>query len=498
MEAESGDGGLTYRYVYGLEKVETVIYGIESGAGSVVQYAYNGGISGGPTAGGTPVVKLYSHQDRLGTADYLTDNIVGKVTSYVSYDGWGALTAKAVLKLGARELDLVNGYTGHPYDMVLGAYYAKARMYDAENRRFMAVDPVKGAVTNPQTMVQYTYCLDNPIRYIDPFGLATLNGKDIGKSLREETSGISNLFRKTIDAPNYYRLAKVIEAISGSGHMNFNSNTKQGSFDIKWTSETNREMWLTFSINSLGKSVNNGDRVSAMATFDGTAKGYMVAKCFTLIYYQDAMYIDITSIGENLLINGYFQTLVCEDEKTKAFSFENGSKITDPYLPQYLPDALYGLTEEEKLMIKTVSGEANSCSLFGQEAIAHVIMNRVKEQKDARLNRNTVTDVIKYTGFDAYTTQNNPYKAMDNYLNNRIYTDIEKERTIEMVLGVYNGVKADTTNGVVLYYSPEAQKKLHQQYPTIYKAIPNWNINLLVEVSVLGAENDDLKFYKYK
>jgi len=134
METESGDGGVTYRSVYGLEKVETVIYGIENGAGSVMQYAYNGGISGEPAEGGTPVVKLYSHQDRLGTADYLTDNVAGKAASYVSYDGWGALTAKAVLKLGARELDLVNDYTGHPYDMVLGAYYAKARMYDAENQ----------------------------------------------------------------------------------------------------------------------------------------------------------------------------------------------------------------------------------------------------------------------------------------------------------------------------------------------------------------------------
>ncbi|MCL1982503.1 MAG: hypothetical protein FWG53_05335, partial [Clostridiales bacterium] len=94
-----------------------------------------------------------------------------KVTSYVSYDDWGALTAKAVLKISARELDLVNDYTGHPYDMVLGAYYAKARMYDAKNRRFMAVDPVKGTVADPQTMVQYTYCLDNPIAYVDPLGL---------------------------------------------------------------------------------------------------------------------------------------------------------------------------------------------------------------------------------------------------------------------------------------------------------------------------------------
>jgi RHS repeat-associated protein len=117
------------------------------------------------------VVKLYYHLDHLGTTDFLTDNTKGDVASYVTYDDWGALTAKAVLKMGVRELDLVQDYTGHPYDMVLGLYYAKARMYDADDRRFMAVDPVKGWIGNPQTLVQYTYCLNNPIIFIDPLGL---------------------------------------------------------------------------------------------------------------------------------------------------------------------------------------------------------------------------------------------------------------------------------------------------------------------------------------
>ena len=78
-------------------------------------------------------VKLWYHHDRLGSVDYLTDNVQGKVTSYVTYDDWGEPTAKAVLKLGLRELDLVTQYTVHPYDPVLGLYFAQARMYNAEN-----------------------------------------------------------------------------------------------------------------------------------------------------------------------------------------------------------------------------------------------------------------------------------------------------------------------------------------------------------------------------
>ena len=52
----------------------------------------------------------------------------------------------------------------------LGLYYAKAQMYDAENRRFAAVDPVKGRITEPMSMVQYLYVVDNPLRWVDLLG----------------------------------------------------------------------------------------------------------------------------------------------------------------------------------------------------------------------------------------------------------------------------------------------------------------------------------------
>ena len=106
--------------------------------------------------------------DRLGTTHYLTDNVDGKVTSYVSYDDWGALTSKAIIKAGARELDLVQNYTGHPADMVLGVYYAKARMYDANGRWFTSIDPIKANIN------WYIYCINNPLVFIDKIGLSEI------------------------------------------------------------------------------------------------------------------------------------------------------------------------------------------------------------------------------------------------------------------------------------------------------------------------------------
>ena len=202
MESESVTGGLSYRYTYGIDRSRVVANYVTSTTGSVTQHAYE------DTTGElvftvthpeysmvvNNVVKLFYHQDHLGTTDYLTDNADGKVISYVTYDDWGSLTAKAVLNMGVRELDLVQDYTGHPYDMVLGLYYAKARMYDADDRRFMAVDPVGGGITNPQTLVKYTYCDNNPIIRVD------LNG-------REWTEQDKDVYQKLLD----------LDSLNGSG-----------------------------------------------------------------------------------------------------------------------------------------------------------------------------------------------------------------------------------------------------------------------------------------
>ena len=164
MDIESGDGGLTYRYTYGLQKNSVTIYDIPNGAGSLLErQSYPNGAE--------DIVKLYYHHDHLGSTDYLTDNIAGKVTSYATYDDWGELTAKAIVKMGLRMLDLVQEYTGHPYDQVLGLYYAKARMYDAADRRFMAKDWAGSNLAFTQTFNQYAYVIDNPLKYIDPLGL---------------------------------------------------------------------------------------------------------------------------------------------------------------------------------------------------------------------------------------------------------------------------------------------------------------------------------------
>ena len=133
----------------------------------------------------TPTVKYeytYYHCDYLGTTDYLTSAVNSKVISWTSYSEWGEITHNAVLKCGQRELDLVKEYATHDFDAVLNMYYAKARFYDADNRRFAAVDPIldpvgyniRSYVSDPLLLVQYLYVRDNSINWIDRDGYWTV------------------------------------------------------------------------------------------------------------------------------------------------------------------------------------------------------------------------------------------------------------------------------------------------------------------------------------
>lgn len=161
--------GLNYRYVYSDKaRLSVVVQGIENGSASLLDDAGE--------------LHAYYHCDYLGTTDYLTSAVNSKVISWTSYSEWGEITHNAVLKCGQRELDLVKEYATHDFDAVLNMYYAKARFYDADNRRFAAVDPIlnpaeysiSNYVSDPMMLVQYLYVRNNSINWIDRDGYWTV------------------------------------------------------------------------------------------------------------------------------------------------------------------------------------------------------------------------------------------------------------------------------------------------------------------------------------
>jgi len=49
-------------------------------------------------------------------------------------------------------------------------YYYGARYYDPEIGRFISPDSIVQDYTNPQTLNRYSYCINNPLIYVDPSG----------------------------------------------------------------------------------------------------------------------------------------------------------------------------------------------------------------------------------------------------------------------------------------------------------------------------------------
>ncbi len=175
---ETEVNGVSYRYVYGADEqpLSVTIYGVESSTAKCGSTLLSGTILGTGSKGNE--LHLYYHTDMRGTVEYMTSAMTGKIVAWADYNEWGEVNYSGALILGARQFDLVKRYATHDYDSTLGLYYAKARFYDPETRRFMAVDPILNPVEyavsdyllQPMQLVQYLYVLDNPINDIDLSG----------------------------------------------------------------------------------------------------------------------------------------------------------------------------------------------------------------------------------------------------------------------------------------------------------------------------------------
>lgn len=116
-----------------------------------------------------PTEILWYVADHLGGTNLMV-NGAGQVVSELAYYPYGLTryelnNGEAHYQFMGKELD------------ESGLYYYGARYYDARTARFISVDPLyaeepERGIQNPQFLHLYAYSLNNPVRYIDPNGLA--------------------------------------------------------------------------------------------------------------------------------------------------------------------------------------------------------------------------------------------------------------------------------------------------------------------------------------
>jgi len=115
----------------------------------------------------------YYTQNAHGDVVNLTDKD-GKVTKSYRYDAFG-------VEKNIDENDTnAFRYCGEYYDKETATVYLRARYYNPSTGRFINRDSYLGKRSDPLSLNLYTYCRNNPIRYIDPSGhsYATLPNGD--------------------------------------------------------------------------------------------------------------------------------------------------------------------------------------------------------------------------------------------------------------------------------------------------------------------------------
>lgn len=148
--------GITRQYVY---DGEDILLEYDGANALLARYTHGPNIDEplGITRGG---INYFYHEDGLGTISELTDASGATAKSY-AYDAYGNIIDQVGI------LENPYTYTGREFDTETGLYYYRARYYDPQSGRFLQKDPASfsGGINF------YAYVGNNPIVFVDPFGL---------------------------------------------------------------------------------------------------------------------------------------------------------------------------------------------------------------------------------------------------------------------------------------------------------------------------------------
>ncbi len=148
--------------------------------GTVTHYHYVSGPMGLAavvvTRGGADSL-FYVHPDRLGSITHIT-NSAKQVVRALHFDPWGNVKSDAdwtvfadtVLADTSRHFRLERGFTGHEHYTELKIINMNGRLYDPVIARFFSPDNFVQAPESTQGYNRYSYCLNNPLQWVDPSG----------------------------------------------------------------------------------------------------------------------------------------------------------------------------------------------------------------------------------------------------------------------------------------------------------------------------------------
>ena len=128
---------------------------------------------------------FFYHSDHLGSTSYITDNHAN-ITQYDAYLPYGEL----LVDEHSSSEDLPYKFNGKQFDEETGLYYYGARYMNPVTSLWYGVDPMAEKYPN---ITGCSYCLNNPIKFIDPDGRDSYYTKD-GTYVFTNTARTDNIY----------------------------------------------------------------------------------------------------------------------------------------------------------------------------------------------------------------------------------------------------------------------------------------------------------------
>ena len=189
-------------------------------------------------------------------------------------------------------------------------------MFDAADRRWLSPDPVKGTVTNPMSMVQYVYVINNPLKYVDLWGMET--------TLIGPYSGLGNLIGDPVyynrNGKAYYNINSVMESIT---YVNYQNNSSILTYDITTTDGDSYGL-LKLTVNLANASEGKKISTSDIQIVNQVTKQIVDTK-IDILYKNGRAYITLESFMDLVSVDGYFKRVSCDINGNKFLDARNST-----------------------------------------------------------------------------------------------------------------------------------------------------------------------------
>jgi len=169
-------------------------------------------------------------KDYLGSVTGIIDSYGNVIQSY-AYEPFGKQIA---LKSMSEDVLTHEGFAGHQTVESFDLIHMNGRIYDPVLARFLSADPTIQSPDNLQDLNKYSYCLNNPLHYVDPTGFGWFDwlgdlihdiGHIIGDVIHEVGKAIGSILEN-----RYFQMAAGIAMSFIPGLQGFGLALAEGAY----------------------------------------------------------------------------------------------------------------------------------------------------------------------------------------------------------------------------------------------------------------------------